>query len=102
MNPAEQTSITTVLNELQLTAQYLRKGCESMAQELLTTVTGQLLHLSQSWSEQKIVKLNEIITQAFDCQRRHDWLGLADYLEFELVDFLCQRENHDSTNKETE
>jgi hypothetical protein len=30
----------------------------------------------------------QILTQMLDCQERQDWLALADYMEFELVDLL--------------
>jgi hypothetical protein len=27
-----------------------------------------------------------ILTQMLDCQERQDWLGLADWMEFELIE----------------
>jgi hypothetical protein len=30
----------------------------------------------------------QVLTQMLDCQERQDWLGLADYLEYELVELL--------------
>ncbi|MFJ2390060.1 hypothetical protein [Pseudomonas koreensis] len=29
-----------------------------------------------------------ILTQMLDCQERQDWLGLADWMEYELVELL--------------
>ncbi len=29
-----------------------------------------------------------ILTQMLDCQERQDWLGLADWMEFELIEVL--------------
>ena len=29
-----------------------------------------------------------VLTQMFDCQERQDWLGLADWMEFELIEVL--------------
>jgi ribulose-5-phosphate 4-epimerase/fuculose-1-phosphate aldolase len=29
-----------------------------------------------------------ILLQMLDCQERQDWLGLADYMEYELVELL--------------
>ncbi|SDT38759.1 hypothetical protein SAMN05216496_4364 [Pseudomonas sp. Z003-0.4C(8344-21)] len=30
----------------------------------------------------------QVLTQMFECQERQDWLALADYMEYELVDLL--------------
>ncbi|MCL9799321.1 hypothetical protein [Pseudomonas sp. AKS31] len=30
----------------------------------------------------------QVLSQMFDCQERHDWLGLADYMEYELIGLL--------------
>ncbi|MEB2653141.1 hypothetical protein SOP89_17345 [Pseudomonas siliginis] len=30
----------------------------------------------------------QVLTQMLDCQERQDWLGLADYMEYELVELL--------------
>jgi hypothetical protein len=30
----------------------------------------------------------QVLTQMLDCQERQDWLGLADFMEYELVDLL--------------
>ncbi|RVD75685.1 hypothetical protein [Pseudomonas koreensis] len=29
-----------------------------------------------------------VLTQMLDCQERQDWLGLADWMEFELIELL--------------
>ncbi|MBI6948410.1 hypothetical protein [Pseudomonas koreensis] len=29
-----------------------------------------------------------VLTQMFDCQERQDWLGLADWMEYELIEVL--------------
>ncbi|MCU7250649.1 hypothetical protein [Pseudomonas koreensis] len=34
----------------------------------------------QSWAQ--------VLTQMLDCQERQDWLGLADFMEYELIDLL--------------
>lgn len=33
-------------------------------------------------------KLGQILGQILQCQERRDWLGMADYLEYELQDLL--------------
>ncbi|EKE75436.1 hypothetical protein [Gallaecimonas xiamenensis] len=35
--------------------------------------------------------LNAIMTLILQCQERQDWLGLADYLEYELVQLLAAK-----------
>ncbi|MCP1475121.1 hypothetical protein ABIA54_000787 [Pseudomonas sp. EB276 TE3739] len=38
------------------------------------------LEIQQAWAQ--------VLTQMLDCQERQDWLGLADYMEYELVELL--------------
>jgi len=47
------------------------------AQQLLMSA---LAKVQQDWAL--------IITQMLDCQERQDWLGLADWMEFELIEVL--------------
>lgn len=34
------------------------------------------------------LKWAQLLTQMLACQERQDWLGLADYMEYELVELL--------------
>ncbi|KQT67043.1 MULTISPECIES: hypothetical protein [Pseudomonas] len=36
--------------------------------------------IQQAWAQ--------VLMQMLDCQERQDWLGLADYMEYELVELL--------------
>jgi hypothetical protein len=47
------------------------------AQQCLTSVSEQT---QQQWAQ--------VLVQMFDCQERQDWLALADYMEYELIDLL--------------
>jgi hypothetical protein len=47
------------------------------AQQLLLTAPPEA---RQAW--------NLVLTQMLACQERHDWLGLADFMEYELIDLL--------------
>ncbi|QXE09006.1 MULTISPECIES: hypothetical protein [Pseudomonas] len=47
------------------------------AQQLLMSA---LATVQQDWAL--------ILTQMLDCQERQDWLGLADWMEFELIEVL--------------
>ena len=35
------------------------------------------------------VSIEDIFSKILHCQKSEDWLGLADYLEYELSDFLA-------------
>lgn len=37
-------------------------------------------HIQQGWEY--------VLTQMYECQERQDWLGLADYMEYELIELL--------------
>jgi hypothetical protein len=47
---------------------------------------------AQHWltcvSEQTQQQWAQVLVQMFDCQERQDWLALADYMEYELIDLL--------------
>jgi len=47
------------------------------AQQLLMSASPGIQH---SWAQ--------VLTQMLDCQERQDWLGLADYMECELIRLL--------------
>ncbi|WP_192560092.1 hypothetical protein [Pseudomonas allokribbensis] len=47
------------------------------AQQLLVSASPDI---QQSWAH--------LLTQMLDCQERQDWLGLADFMEYELIRLL--------------
>lgn len=47
------------------------------AQQLLVSASSDI---QQSWAH--------LLTQMLDCQERQDWLGLADFMEYELIRLL--------------
>lgn len=47
------------------------------AQQLLVSAPAEV---QQMWAQ--------VLTQMLDCQERQDWLGLADYMQYELVELL--------------
>lgn len=49
---------------------------EGAQQALMSASTG----VQQSWAG--------VLTQILDCQERQDWLGLADFMEYELIELL--------------
>ena len=47
------------------------------AQQCLASAS---VDIQQAWAQ--------VLTQMLDCQERQDWLGLADYMDYELVELL--------------
>lgn len=47
------------------------------AQHFLVSASPDIQH---SWAQ--------VLTQMLDCQERQDWLGLADFMEYELIGLL--------------
>ncbi|HWH89135.1 MAG TPA: hypothetical protein VNV36_20490 [Pseudomonas sp.] len=47
------------------------------AQQCLSSAS---VEVQQIWAQ--------VLMQMLDCQERRDWLGLADYMEYELVELL--------------
>ena len=51
---------------------------------LLTEIVPQTIGLKSN----NEVSIEDIFSKILHCQKSEDWLGLADYLEYELPDFL--------------
>jgi hypothetical protein len=49
---------------------------EGAQQALMSALTD----VQQSWAG--------VLTQILECQERQDWLGLADFMEYELIELL--------------
>lgn len=54
--------------------------------DLLDDVVSQLIGSAPELQQQ----IKYVISQILQCQERQDWLGLADYLQYELVHLLNQ------------
>jgi hypothetical protein len=54
----------------------------------LATLAEQLIALFSRATSQQYGRLQQILTAVLQCQQQRDWLGLADYLEYELTDLL--------------
>jgi hypothetical protein len=59
------------------------QASESLA-ELVTSVGQQSAHASTPKNQE----LSQILKNLLDCHKNDDWLGVADYLEFELVEWM--------------
>lgn len=47
-----------------------------------------LIAVFPTTDQNQVQNLGQILSQILQCQERKDWLGLADYLEYELQDIL--------------
>lgn len=83
-------SVDNILRDLRAAARYFLLAEESFGSELMLQVTDGLIALSSQLSPQAQLTLNQLIGQAFAAQQRHDLIGLADYLNVELYEFIQQ------------
>ncbi|WP_115719223.1 hypothetical protein [Gallaecimonas mangrovi] len=69
-------------------AQLFRLGLSTQAaMDLVDTLTSVVEHFPVE-DEAKIHRLNTLVARMLQCQEHQDWVGLADYLEYELQDLL--------------
>ncbi|HEY9043272.1 MAG TPA: hypothetical protein VIN66_13910 [Rheinheimera sp.] len=54
----------------------------------LATMVAQLVQTFSTQPAQYAAELQNILQAVLNCQAQRDWLGLADYLEYELQDLL--------------
>ena len=65
-----------------------RSGSHTQAAMDLATMVAQLVQAFASQPAQYATELQNILQAVLNCQAQRDWLGLADYLEYELQDLL--------------
>lgn len=79
------TKIDDLIENLKILAIQFRTNDEYTAlhniQDVLAKITSDLNVLMNC----DISKLSNINAAMYDCQKKSDWLGLADYLEYDLV-----------------
>lgn len=54
----------------------------------LASLAEQLIALFARATPQQYGQLQQVLTAVLQCQQQRDWLGLADYLEYELAELL--------------
>lgn len=74
----------TIASQLTQLAQQFRLGMSLDAAMALPSVMKSLLPLLPSLSPTAQRQLPQIMSAILACQEREDWLGLADWLEYEL------------------
>lgn len=78
----------TIASQLTHLAQQFRLGMSLDAAMALPPLMKSLLPLLPSLSPTAQRQLPQIMSAILACQEREDWLGLADWLEYELLHVL--------------
>lgn len=82
--------VDNVLMDLRAAAKHFLLAEESFGAESMLQAIDRLIALSSQLSPQAQYTLNQLVGQAFAAQQRYDLIGLADYLNVELYDFIQQ------------
>ncbi|MGB4065201.1 MAG: hypothetical protein WBK19_15355 [Azonexus sp.] len=69
-----------------------RLGSYMQAGDALADLVRQIAAASGAGSADRQAELAVILEALLACHKRDDWLGVADYLQFELVDWLHRPE----------
>jgi hypothetical protein len=69
-------------------AKAFRLGAYQQAGEPLANFVNRIALLPESTATTKMPELVQILNELLKCHKSCDWLGVADYLEFELVNWL--------------
>lgn len=78
----------SIKNDLHRAAGHFILGEESEALALLAEIAEQFIIAFDTLSPELQTELNQIIEMTFTAQSRQDWLGVADYLKFELIELV--------------
>ncbi|MFC4656915.1 MULTISPECIES: hypothetical protein [Rheinheimera] len=78
------------LNACNDIAANFRIGHNIQAQQALPALVEALIQSVEGQDAEKTLHLLQLVKSIRECQERHDWLGLADYLQFELAELLSQ------------
>lgn len=65
-----------------------RLGKNTQAALEMAEMVNTLIAIFPTTAPASVQQLGHILGQILQCQERHDWLGLADYLEYELQELL--------------
>ncbi|BFT64947.1 hypothetical protein [Pseudomonas moorei] len=76
------------LNECRQCAQMFRLGRDVEAALTMVDVIDEAQALVLTASQDVQQAWTCVLTQMLACQERQDWLGLADFLEYELLELL--------------
>ena len=65
-----------------------RLGSNTQAALDMAEMANALIAIFPTTNPSSVQQLGSILGQILQCQERRDWLGVADYLEYELKDLL--------------
>ena len=80
-----------ITKKLQLYACHLRLGRSLEVMESLVDLLVEILSQIDDKNGSFANSIGIIFSSILACQQREDWLGLADYLEYDLIKILWER-----------
>ena len=84
--------IERIFNDAIYIAEKLRLGRHLETNERFITLTNQLSPLSETLQPQQLTELQQLLMGLMQAQQRQDWLAMADYLEYDLIEFYQQQQ----------
>ena len=82
------TAMAQCINDCRACANLFRLGRDVEAALSMVEVFEGAQQLLQSAPADVQQMWAQVLTQMLDCQERQDWLGLADFMEYELIELL--------------
>lgn len=82
------TAIEKCMDECRQCAELFRLGRDVEAALVMVDVFGGAQQALMSASTDVQQAWATLLTQILECQERQDWLGLADFMEYELIELL--------------
>ena len=80
-----------ITKKLQFYASQLRLGRSLEVMESLVAFLIELLSQFDLEQESATKSVGTIFSSILACQEREDWLGLADYIEYDLLEIIRER-----------
>ncbi|WP_213941432.1 hypothetical protein [Pseudomonas sp. dw_612] len=81
-------ALSQCVNECRQCAGLFRLGRDVEAALNMVDVFDEAQRLLLTAPQDVQLKWTQVLIQMLACQERQDWLGLADFMEYELVDLL--------------
>ena len=81
-------TIDEIVEKLKNFADFFRLGRPLEVTDDLINLLEEVMAQNANKTSNNLQVIEEIISLILCCQKAEDWLGLADYLEYELSDFL--------------
>ncbi|MGI9280192.1 MAG: hypothetical protein ACR2PX_11265 [Endozoicomonas sp.] len=75
----------TPKEKLVVVAHMMRVGNLADANACLPIIMDETFKAAKQLKEDDAIWLQELMTKAYQAQEKHDWLGMADFLEYELT-----------------